>query len=121
MVAVFMGDDSVEKSIQCAIDIQRHAREESAMDATGVQLGIGINYGSMIMGNMGAKDRMDYTVIGAEVNLASRLCSKAEGQQILVPASVISRTKMELQIKDKKMMSFKGIAQELEIIEVGSD
>jgi class 3 adenylate cyclase len=121
MVAVFMGDDSVEKSIQCAIDIQRHARKESAMDATGVQLGIGINYGSMIMGNMGAKDRMDYTVIGAEVNLASRLCSKAEGQQILVPASVISRTNIDLQIKDTKMMSFKGIVQELEIIEVGSD
>jgi class 3 adenylate cyclase len=121
MVALFMGDDSVEKAIQCAIDIQRHTRKENQPDTIGIQFGIGINYGSMIMGNMGAKDRMDYTVIGAEVNLGARLCSKAEANQILIPESVLSRINMDVEIKQTQNMSFKGIAQELKIVEVGSD
>jgi class 3 adenylate cyclase len=121
MVALFMGDDSPEKAIRCAIDIQKHVREENQTDAAGIQVGIGINYGSVIMGNMGAKERMDYTVIGAEVNLGARLCSKAEGNQILIPASVLNRVKMDVQIIQTQNMSFKGIAQELKIVEVGTN
>jgi len=121
MVALFMGDDSVEKAIECAKDIQQKISEIEKPENAGIQVGIGINYGSMIMGNMGAKDRMDYTVIGDSVNLGARLCSAAEGGQILIPARVLDRVNMEVDIKSKKMMSFKGILQEIEIIEVGYD
>lgn len=45
---------------------------------------VGINSGAMVAGNIGAADRMDYTVMGQEVNVASRLASFARPGQILV-------------------------------------
>ncbi|MEZ0296675.1 MAG: protein kinase, partial [Candidatus Methylacidiphilales bacterium] len=46
--------------------------------------GIGINTGEMVVGNMGTSTRISYTVLGASVNLASRMCSAARGLEILI-------------------------------------
>lgn len=45
--------------------------------------GIGINSGEMVVGNMGSSTHQDYTVLGAAVNLAARLCGAAMGSQII--------------------------------------
>lgn len=49
-----------------------------------LQVGIGIHTGEMVVGNIGTRRRSDYTVLGANVNLAARLCSLAGGGQILM-------------------------------------
>jgi len=55
------------------------------------EVGIGINCGEVVMGNVGSKNRMDYTVIGDTVNVAARLEQMAEGQSILVGEAVHER------------------------------
>jgi serine/threonine protein kinase/class 3 adenylate cyclase len=46
--------------------------------------GIGINSGDMVVGNMGSSSRQDYTVLGATVNLAARLCGAAKGMEVII-------------------------------------
>ncbi len=53
-----------------------------------MQFRIGLNCGDMVAGNIGSHERMEYTVIGDSVNLASRLCSIAEGGQIVISSEV---------------------------------
>jgi adenylate cyclase len=87
IVAVFVGDDMVLNAVRCALEIQ-HAMGLLARRRPdwGLAVGIGINAGQVIMGAMGSKERMDYTVLGDAVNLAARLCSHAAPGQILLSA-----------------------------------
>jgi adenylate cyclase len=76
---------------------------------------IGINSGAMLAGNVGAADRMDYTVMGKEVNIASRLSSFAQPGQILVSASTYDaiRKTGPLQCKEHGMIPLRGTTQPL--------
>lgn len=121
MVALFSGEDAVENALDCAIAIQRLIKKEHDTDPTPVDIGIGINYGAMILGNMGAKDRMDYTVIGSAVNLGARLCAAAGAGRILIPKPLLQETNSKYKLGQTRMMSFKGFSKEMEITEVLSD
>lgn len=89
IMAVFLGEDMAYNSVACALDFQSAMVEigERYPDAD-LEIGIGIHSGEVIMGAMGSKNRMDYTVLGDNVNLAARLCDSASEGQNLVSASI---------------------------------
>ena len=78
-------------------------------------IGAGINYGPMILGNMGAENRLDYTVIGADVNLGARLCDAAAPGEILIRKELLDGLQTSAVIAKTQKMAFKGVSQELEI------
>lgn len=75
------------------------------------QLRIGINTGYCTVGNFGSEDRMEYTIIGSEVNLASRLQSHAELGSILMSHESYSLVKEMVLAEEREPINAKGIAK----------
>ena len=121
MVALFTGDDALQRAISCAVAIQRRIREEHESDPAPIDVGIGVNYGPVILGNMGAENRLDYTVIGADVNLCARLCAVAAPGQILIPYHLLGKLDPRPDVLDTQMMNCRGVSSELEVAQLGSD
>lgn len=78
IMAVFDGDKMVLRSCLCALDIMDMSKDNAAHRGSRIsRLGIGIHKGLAIIGNLGSKDHLDYTIVGNAVNLAARLCGIA--------------------------------------------
>jgi adenylate cyclase len=81
-------EDHAFHALSCALLIQRLIEYENAQRRKKglfpVQFRIGLNSGAMLAGNMGSRERMEYTVVGDTVNLASRLCGIANKGQIVI-------------------------------------
>jgi adenylate cyclase len=75
------------------------------------QLRIGINTGYCTVGNFGSEDRMDYTIVGSAVNLASRLQSHAELGGILVSHETYSLVKDAVLAEERAPIRAKGFAK----------
>ena len=86
--------DDTERALRvgCAMQAE-YERLERAWRERGkeppVGMGVGINRGEVVVGNIGAPQHLDYTVIGDTVNVASRLCGVARAGQVLVAAETV--------------------------------
>jgi adenylate cyclase len=118
----FFGDPETrgvkEDAIACvnmAIAMQKRMRElqvewrDRGMQKP-FQLRIGINTGYCTVGNFGSEDHLDYTIIGSEVNLASRLQSHAELSGILLSHETYSLIKDHVLAEERTPIQAKGIA-----------
>ena len=88
-------DDHAFNAVACALLIQKLIAHENSKRARQnlfpVQFRIGVNSGSMLAGNMGSSERMEYTVVGDTVNLASRLCGITNAGEIVISREMYLR------------------------------
>jgi adenylate cyclase len=82
-----------------------HPGEES------IRLGIGIVKGEVILGSIGSKDRLDFTVIGSNVNLCARLCSLAEAGEILLSESTYEPVQGLISAQRLEPLNVKGFSE----------
>jgi class 3 adenylate cyclase len=85
---------------------------------TPFSIGIGINTGFATVGHLGTKDRMEYTVLGSNVNLAARLQAAAKPGQILVTRRTLEPIKEAICYEDLGSMTFKNIAEPVAVFNV---
>ena len=84
---------------------------------------IGIATGFCTVGNFGSEDRMDYTIIGGTVNLASRLENAAEAGSILITGETHSLVRDEIGCREHETVRMKGMAYPVKtyVVETGDD
>jgi class 3 adenylate cyclase len=83
-----------------------------------LQVRMGVNTGYCTVGNFGAETRMDYTIIGREVNLASRLESVAQPGEILISDSTYSLVRDTIMCRDRGQINVKGFSKTVAIYEI---
>ncbi len=115
-------DDKELSAVRCALEmrsaLQKLNDERSHRGAPPLAAGMGIACGFVVAGNLGSERRIDYTVIGEEVNLAIRLCAKAAPGQILVSEAVYKKLKGQVAAMPLEPLPLKGFSEPVKSYEV---
>jgi len=100
--------------------LERLRPELARYGAGNLQIGVGVNTGEMVVGNMGSADRFDYTAVGDAVNLASRLegLTKVYGVFCLVGAATRAAAPAGYRFRAVDLVRVKGKARPTEIFEL---
>ena len=105
-------ENDTERAIKTAIEMQQQIEKfnnkRKKENEIPIKVGIGINSGLVVSGNIGSRDMMDYTVIGDTVNLGARLCSAAGPDEIIVSDSVWGNTKKQFSYEKLEPIKVKG-------------
>ncbi|MDP1824503.1 MAG: adenylate/guanylate cyclase domain-containing protein [Archangium sp.] len=106
--AVDQREDGARKAIAAALEmVQRAGR--ITVKGVPLEMGVGINTGPAVVGAIGAARRLDYTAIGATVNLAARLCGIAQTGQVLVTSDTLLRAGPGVIHEPNEAVILKGI------------
>jgi len=122
IMATFSGENATKNAIQSSIDIQHAIYQENVkrklVNDTICEVGIGINQGEVIVGNIGSNNRMDFTSIGSAVNLAARLCSHAEIGEVLVSEKTYDEANVNFDIIPKEPIQVKGFTKAISLYSI---
>ena len=105
------GNDALN-CVKAAVELQRLVvemnRDAKARRWPQLEVGVGINTGEVTAGNIGSPRRIDYTVIGDNVNMASRLMNKAKGGQIIISESTAAALSSAFEVTKLDPLTVKG-------------
>jgi class 3 adenylate cyclase len=108
-----------QKAVRAALEMQDKfgkaikASNELTSKNISIGLGIGIVAGEALMGNLGSRNRMEFTLIGDSVNLASRLCGIAPELEILVNEELAMMVSDQFHIESRMPVQLKGKAEKV--------
>jgi len=113
-------EHAVQTAVAMVEELHRMNAEWAAAGRPTLDIGIGINSGDMVAGNIGSETIMSYTVIGDNVNLGSRLESlnKQFGSRIIISAATRQRLEGQYDIRPLGGVTVKGKTQSVDIFEV---
>jgi len=115
-----------EHAVQAALEMQEELKllnqELTAEGLPNINIGIGINTGEALVGNMGSNQRFDYSVIGDAVNLASRLesSSKTLGKTLVIGEDTVKTAKYNYNFDYVDEITVKGKTEPIKVYTISS-
>ena len=114
--------DDAQRAIACAVEMQLAMEAVNAkMKAWGLpplEMGIGINTGEVVVGNIGSEKRTKYGIVGSNVNLTYRIESYTIGGQILISEQTLKAAGEIVNVSGPKQVQPKGVKEPINIYEV---
>jgi len=117
------GNDAIA-AVKAALEmmevLDRFNAERKAKNLIGIDIGIGLNTGDVIAANMGSENRMNYTVIGDNVNLGARLegTNKMYGTHIIISENTLREVRDYIYYRELDLIRVKGKNEPVSIYEV---
>lgn len=110
-------ENTLHRCISCAYDMQKQMKSFNTKMAEKnlgpLEMGIGINSGPVIMGNIGSETRSKYGIVGSTVNVTNRIQARAKGNEIVISESVYKKQKPDLDILKSFQVQLKGVGSKM--------
>jgi adenylate cyclase len=114
--------DDVEEAARCALTMQQAMNlvnaDNRAQGLPDLTMGIAVHAGQVVAGNIGSPDRVKYSVVGAAVNLASRIQALAAGGKIVISEAALERLGPKARVGQAHYVQVKGIAKTVAVHEL---
>jgi len=126
LMAVFNahGDqpDHADRAVQAGRELQHVLRDpfqagRSAPQPFVLDFGVGISSGEAVVGYLGCDNRLEYTALGEQINVAARLSGYAQGGQVLLTASTRAMLKLQIALSQEMEVILRGISQPVKMYE----
>ncbi|MGQ7847267.1 AAA family ATPase [Granulosicoccus sp. 3-233] len=120
--APFQRADDAERAVACALKMQLMMARVNAWNVLNglpeLEMGIGINTGEVVAGNIGSRKRAKYGVVGSNVNMAGRIEGHTVGGQVLISKSTRDAVQSPLQLVDIGSVEPKGATNPVQLFDV---
>jgi len=115
-------DDDAIRAVRTAVEVQKSIEKLNAEREKNGEIskliGIGINTGIVVTGNMGSTKKMEYTTAGENVILADKLCAECPGGKVWLSESTYELVRDEVVVKELDPLKLKGRADPFPVYEV---
>src|SRR3989454_3589168 len=115
-------EDDADRAMKCGLGqleaLEKMNKKWKAEGRPELGVGIGINFGEVFAGYIGSDRRLEYTVIGDAVNVASRLCSIAGPDEILISEPFYKALKKPPRVEALEPLQVKGKTQKVPVYRV---
>jgi class 3 adenylate cyclase len=115
-------DDDAQRAIACAVEMQQAMgevnRRLAEMGLPEVEMGVAINTGEVIVGNIGSEKRAKYGVVGTNVNLTARIESFTVGGQVYISGETLAEAGSIVRVGAKIEVNAKGLVEPIPAYEV---
>jgi class 3 adenylate cyclase len=110
---------TIDRAIRCAMEMQNEMEAFNTEMRKGglpeLEMGIGLNAGQVVVGNIGSETRAKYGIVGSAVNLTQRIQEVAKGGEVVISDSIYQYANRYLDMRKSFEVELKGLQQKMKL------
>ena len=124
ILAFFEPDDEplaamVKRGVRCALDMQNEMdilnRQVAESDLPSIKMGIGVNCGPVVVGNIGSETRKKYGIVGAAVNVTQRIQGQSDVGEVVISEAVYDKVKFDVTVDRQISATLRGVTSAVKL------